>query len=105
MADEDRELAEEMALLHAETFDTTPSDNLSTCHQAAALAVYRRGRADLLSEFIPVHERHKVAGQVAFMRENWFNNGAEGETVHALCNLVDKLLALVPAEAGGKETT
>ena len=71
--------------------------------RAVDSAAYGRGRADLLSEIIPVHERHKVAGQVAFMRENWLNNGAEGETVHALCNLVDKLLALVPAEAGDKE--
>ena len=96
MADEDRELAEEMALLHAETFDTTPSDNLSTCHQAAALAVYRRGRADLLSELKAVlgpfleDARETEWDDRARQKNTWFIDDA----------VIKKLLALVPAEAG-----
>jgi len=33
--------------------------------------------------------------QVLYLRENWFNDGAEGETVHAVCAAVEALQARV----------
>lgn len=36
--------------------------------------------------------RHKLEGALTFARQTWRNDGAEGETVHLLCNAVDLLL-------------
>ncbi len=45
------------------------------------------------------HER-KIDGAVAFLRENWRDDGAEGESVHLLCDEIASLrTALAAAES------
>ena len=38
----------------------------------------------------------KLASQVAFARDTWRNDGAEGETVHGLCDEIDRLTGVTP---------
>ena len=38
---------------------------------------------------------NKVNGAVAFLRENFRNDGAEGESVHVACDAVDALKKLI----------
>ena len=39
----------------------------------------------------PINIR-RLQAQIAFLRENFRNDGVEGETVHAVCNAAEELL-------------
>jgi hypothetical protein len=51
MTGEERELAERMGDLYAETFEACPDHSVVECRYVAALAVYRAAHAELLNPF------------------------------------------------------
>lgn len=53
---------------------------------------------DTASEFQPIRTPGKVAAALAFARETWRRDGAEGETVHLLCDELEALLGIPKTE-------
>lgn len=45
-----------------------------------------------LARHISHFPRPKLVGAVTFARQTWLNDGAEGETVHLLCDAVNLIL-------------
>lgn len=44
------------------------------------------------------YDKNKVQSAIAFARETWRNDGAEGETVHLLCDAVEHLTERLASE-------